>query len=668
MSMLNCGPRAYRYLRKTFKNHLPHPQTIRQWYRNSNIDGKSGIGQHSLAALKQKTEEMKENGEQLVVSLVFDEVAIQRNMMWCRSSNRFIGLIDRGTPKHQEEFNLATNVIVFMVCGINSKFEQPIAYYFIQTLNAEERASLVNELIIEISKLGIKVQNITFDGYSSNVTMCGLLGADIRNKNGEYTTHFENPFDKSRVYIIFDPSHMIKLVRNTLGNRLVLWNGSNGKIEWKYYEELVNYSKSGQFSLTHKLNKRHVQWKDRKMHVRTAVETLSSSCAKALNFLMTNGVKQFKDAEETIEFTNVFDKLWDVMNTQNIEENNPIIFKSAVNPENRDEIFKFLIDTKNYIISLSVINQRSGKRQRVIDSNVATGFRGFVVNIISYIEMYRELVEEHHWMVCLASYRLSQDFLEMMFGKIRSMNGHNDNPNSQQFSSAYRKLLYEADLILSSHSNCEARGKSNILTVSSSIRQSKPNLPSESIEFGEPMNDDDDEPESLFFEINQMLFNDKVSDDARDPGIAHVANELEHRLKRCNQIYCQFCLQVLIENEKVSDAICVNLDDGKPCKSTFNLCKMTDSAMKILINKKPDFKDDVYHSILNTIDWDDIFPEFHHGGDEELGDDHKKFLVRYFIDEYINVICANIAKQTTIATQKKYLRNRLKKIIHNNHQ
>lgn len=76
---------------------MPHPQTIRQWYRNSNIDGKSGIGQHSLAAIKQKTEDMKENGEQLVVSLVFDEVAIQRNMMWCRSSNRFIGLIDRGT-------------------------------------------------------------------------------------------------------------------------------------------------------------------------------------------------------------------------------------------------------------------------------------------------------------------------------------------------------------------------------------------------------------------------------------------------------------------------------------------------------------------------------------------------------------------------------------------
>lgn len=139
------------------------------------------------------------------------------------------------------------------------------------------------------------------------------------------------------------------------------------------------------------------------MHVRTAVETLSSSCANALNFLMKKGVNQFRNAENTIEFTNVFDKLWDVMNTQNIDENDQNIFKSAVNPSNRDEIFKFLINAKNYIISLSVMNKKSGKRQRVIDSNVATGFRGFVVDIISYIEMYRELVDEHHWMVCLAS-------------------------------------------------------------------------------------------------------------------------------------------------------------------------------------------------------------------------------------------------------------------------
>lgn len=402
------------------------------------------------------------------------------------------------------------------------------------------------------------------------------------------------------------------------------------------------------------------------MHVRTAVETLSNSCANALDFLMKNDVIQFKNAEETIEFTRVFDKLWDVMNAQNSSEHNPNTFKSSINHANRDEIFNFLIDAKNYILSLSVINKRSGKRQKIINSDVATGFRGFLVDIVSFTEMYRELIEEHHWMVCLKSYRLLQDFLEMFFGKIRALNGYNDNPNCQQFSSAYRKLLYEADLVLSSGSNCEPRCKSNILTVSSRNRNSTPNSQNEAIYFINPINED--EIESLCFEIDEMLSNNKLNGDARNPGIAHVANVLELRLTTCNQIYCQICLQVLNENEKVGDEICVNLRNGKPCKSTFILCKVTDTVMKGLINAKPDFKNDVYDTVLKTIDWGDLFPVFYDEEDEEHGEEHKRFLVKYFIDEYINVSCANIAKQTTIASQKKYLRNRLKKLIHNNHQ
>lgn len=120
ISMHNISPRAYVFLRKKFNNHSPNPSTIRQWYRNSCLDATSGIGQHSLLALEQKAKEMKENDEQLVVSLVLDEIAIQRSLMWCRATNKFIGLIDYGTPKQKEDFDLATHVIVFMACGINS--------------------------------------------------------------------------------------------------------------------------------------------------------------------------------------------------------------------------------------------------------------------------------------------------------------------------------------------------------------------------------------------------------------------------------------------------------------------------------------------------------------------------------------------------------------------
>lgn len=55
----------------------------------------------------------------------------------------------------------------------------------------------------------------------------------------------------------------------------------------------------------------------------------------------------------------------------------------------------------------------------------------------------------------------------LLIGKIRSMNGSNDNPIASQFISAYRKLLHQADITISNDSNVAKQCSSNILTISS---------------------------------------------------------------------------------------------------------------------------------------------------------------------------------------------------------
>lgn len=161
-----------------------------------------------------------------------------------------------------------------------------------------------------------------------------------------------------------------------------------------------------------------------------------------------------------------------------------------------------------------------------------------------------------------------------------------------------------------------------------------------------------------------MLLSEFVTDDEQNAGIVHVANELERRLRTCDQVYCELCIQVLANNAKVDDKMCMSIGKCRPCLSTFQLCKMTDASMKFLINTGPCFKNRIYNIILNNILLEDIFPEFYEGHDE----DHKHFLVKYIVDEYINIKCAFLAKQTTIATQKKYLRNRYRKLVHFHHQ
>lgn len=665
MSLHYLSPRGYSYVRDKFNQHLPHVQTIRQWYRNSNIDISSGIGESALNALQQYAENMKKKNGQLIVSLAFDEMAIQRNLMWCRSSNAFIGLIDKGKLNENDELTLASNVIVFMACGLNAEFEQPIAFYFIQTLTAEDRAHIVNEVIKEISQRGIKVSNITFDGYKSNAKMCEILGADLSAVDGDYVTNFPNPYDNSKVLIIFDPSHLMKLWRNTLGNRKIIFDGTD-KIEWEYFVKLVEFSRQNNFGLTHKMNKRHIQFEDRKMHVRTAVETLSQSTADAMAFLQKKGCPEFAHASATIKMTRICDSIWNIMNTRGIK-NDGNIFKSALNPSNKAEVFSTMLEAKKYISSLKVVNPRNGSMELLINSECKTGFRGFIVNFLSIIEMYGEFVEKHHWMDYFSSYRISQDHLEMFFGKIRSLNGDNDNPNVPQFLSAYRKLLFQIDISVSSVSNVESLCTSNVLNISSSLKKhSNTNDPPSTVYLEEGQIEASTFSTELSQEWEEMQAME-VDDSAYDPGIAYIASSLEQRLLRCGQIYCDQCTEVLENDRKVEAEIPMSTKFEMPCRSTYRICKATDNAIEANLNNITfEFKQKTYRMVMNQIDWQDIFPEFSLH-EPEHDEDHKHFLVKFFIDEYMNKKCAYIAKQKTIDLQKRYNRNRLRKLGHNSH-
>lgn len=66
-------------------------------------------------------------------------------------------------------------------------------------------------------------------------------------------------------------------------------------------------------------------------------------------------------------------------------------------------------------------------------------------------------------------YRLSQNHLELFFGSVRAMGGHNNNPTARQFWSAYRKLVIRQNNIEHFNtSNCIPLDHIDILYYSSS--------------------------------------------------------------------------------------------------------------------------------------------------------------------------------------------------------
>lgn len=409
----------------------------------------------SLDTLKNLAVKHKEAGKEIFCALIFDEMSIRKHLQWSDSRKEFLGSINYGFRMNKEEIPLAKNAIVFLLNGVNIKFTMPIAFYFIETLTGAEKMNLLKEIIIAISACGVRVLSITFDGFSTNFTMCELLNVcfDV----DDCRPYFFLPGDDRKIYIILDPSHMEKLARNCVAGNKFLLTEDMSKIEWRYFESLENLRTEKNFALTHKLNKKHMQWGRAKMNVRLAVETLSNSVADSMQHLMDRNFEEFAGATATVGFIRTMNDIFDIMNSKRILSSNS--FKSAINPLNQAEIFERFDDAIAYLRTLKL---PSG--QLVISARTKTAFRGFVINMITLKAIYEECVESG-LMQFLPTFSFSQDHVESFFGRIRSMNGYNDNPTVEQFCAAFRRIVINNEITCSEFSNCE--DSLNILNVSS---------------------------------------------------------------------------------------------------------------------------------------------------------------------------------------------------------
>jgi len=94
-----------------------------------------------------------------------------------------------------------------------------------------------------------------------------------------------------QIYIFLDAVYMIKLIRNCLGNKKILYNHEGKAIRWSYLEQLVALQEDEGFHVVTKIRRRHLQWQKEKMKVKLATQTFSKSVAnyffavKICNFL-----------------------------------------------------------------------------------------------------------------------------------------------------------------------------------------------------------------------------------------------------------------------------------------------------------------------------------------------------------------------------------------------
>lgn len=580
---------------------------------------------------------MKSNGKELYCSLAFDEMHIRRHVQWSDTQKKFLGFISFGRKDKDGRLPVANQALVFLITGININISIPIAYFFVRSLNGTEKSIIIKEILRQISEHGIKLINLTFDGLRSNFTACTRLGANFSFDN--FKPFFYNPFDGTKIHISCDACHMLKLTRNRLGIEKKLQNGKGESIEWSHFDNLENYRVNRNF-VTYKLTKKHIQWEKNKMCVRYAAQLFSNSTADSFEYLMNQNCCGFENCGPTAEFTRIINNTFDVFNSKSIESEN--IFKRAITKESAGTIFNYLDKVADYFKSIHV------NGQNIMGTDKRTGFKGFIINIFNLKSLYSMYVETG-LLDFIPTFQLSQDLLESTFGRIRSLNGNNDNPTETQFTSALRKILINNEIKSSVHANCIDNLK--IATVSS-LRQSSPkNINIQS--FNNRINQEgDDNPELISLNENDFLI-----DCCEEMSLASIAGSIEQKIQMKGRFECN-CKFVIARNEKVTN-LTISNNGYAPCISTLHVCKVANILFNSSRNQiNFDYKK-LIENVMDTIEFQNIFSTYF-----DCDMSHKMGFIKYIIEEFIRLQATYVARNLTLIEQKFLCSKLLKKKSH----
>ncbi len=129
---IHCkSPSAYRELRDSGALILSSERVLHD-YKNYFKPG-AGITKENIEELKEKTSEFC--GIQRYVAVIMDEMKIQENLVFDKTSGELIGFIDLSDPlitfaNVDEDVPVAFHALAFLVTGLCTNLKHVVAYYF----------------------------------------------------------------------------------------------------------------------------------------------------------------------------------------------------------------------------------------------------------------------------------------------------------------------------------------------------------------------------------------------------------------------------------------------------------------------------------------------------------------------------------------------------------
>ena len=225
------SPRAYEYV----VSFITQPAVSTICRKTSEIECEPGFISCSLESL---ANELRSNPAMRDCAVIFDGMTIQKEAVVDPKTRKTVGFVDYGFENcHPDIF--ASEALVAMVSGIRFRYKRPIGYFLNDKVPAVIQAEMFKEAIIQLSERGFTVHCITCDGTHTNRLTGELLGCTFVPPDN-IKPYFPHPLHVGQVvHFIFDPPHLMKNIRNYLGEGNIFYDESGNSVSWKFIVDLM---------------------------------------------------------------------------------------------------------------------------------------------------------------------------------------------------------------------------------------------------------------------------------------------------------------------------------------------------------------------------------------------------------------------------------------------
>lgn len=200
--------------------------------------------------------------------------------------------------------------------------------------------------------------------------------------------------------------------------------------------------------------------------------------------------------------------------------------KEAIKPDNIETAEEIYEQFSSYLLTLDDTSHSS-----IYTSRRKTFVVGFICTFKAVLLLANDLFKANI-VSYFPTFRISQDFIETLFSKIRRMGGHNNNPTSSGFKSALRNLLTKQAISASKSANCFDSNDSSGLFRFEWSRRVAPHPDSETLE---------SIPEDIYPKSLQGL--DLIKENITNYVAGYIVRSLQGKLT------CSECSQQLLSSD-----------------------------------------------------------------------------------------------------------------------